>query len=126
MTGAEQRLDPEAMVHDMCAAVDRGDAAKFASFFSDDALYRFGNAEPSRGRAAVLAATEGASTALPWVRHTVEQVAAVGDQLFCRFLIETESPDGTPLALPCVTVIEIAGDEIVDYRVHMDLSPALG
>ncbi|MDP9219966.1 MAG: nuclear transport factor 2 family protein [Actinomycetota bacterium] len=110
----------------MCAAVDRGDADSFASFFAEGAVYRFGNAEPTNGREAVVAATTGATTALPWVRHTVEQVAEVGDQLFCRFLIETAAPDGGPVALPCVTVIEMDGDEIIDYRVHMDLAPALG
>jgi hypothetical protein len=53
-------------------------------------------------------------------------VAVVGeDQLFCRFMIETESPAGKPLALPCVTVMWLAGERIVDYRVHLDLTPAL-
>lgn len=114
------------MVRAMCAAVDAGDAEAFASWFADDATYVFANAEPLTGRAAITAATAGAAGALPWVRHTVEQVAEVGDQLFCRFTIETAAPDGTPLALPCVTVIRLAGDRITDYRVHMDLTPALG
>ena len=58
------------------------------------------------------------------MRHVVDQVAEVGDQLFCRFTIHTEAPDGPALALPCVTVIWLKDDQIVDYRVHMDLSPA--
>lgn len=115
----------EAMVHAMCAQVDAGDAEGFGSWFADDATYTFGNGETLVGRDAVVAATAGAAGALPWVRHTVDQVAEVGDQLFCRFTIATEAPDGTLLALPCVTVIEMAGDRVVDYRVHMDISPAL-
>jgi SnoaL-like domain len=116
----------EQMVRAMCAQVDAGDAAGFASWFADGATYTFGNAEPLVGRNAIEAATAGAAGALPWVRHEVDQVAEVGDQLFCRFTINTESPDGAPLALPCVTVIWLDGDQVVDYRVHMDLSPALG
>ena len=111
----------------MCAAVDAADAAGFGAWFAEDAAYRFGNGETLVGREAVVAATAGAAGALPWVRHTVDQVAEVGDQLFCRFTIETAAPDGTRLALPCVTVITMAGDpleQIVDYRVHMDISPA--
>lgn len=117
---------PDAMVATMCAAVDAGDAELFGSFFATDATYRFGNAEPLRGRDAVVAATAGAADSLPWVRHTVDQVAHVGDQLFCRFTIETAGPDGSTVAMPCVTVIWLAGGEIVDYRVHMDLAPAFG
>ncbi|HEX8867210.1 MAG TPA: nuclear transport factor 2 family protein [Lentzea sp.] len=113
------------MVRRMCAAVDSGDAEAFGSWFASDATYTFGNAPALTGRAAIIAATAGAAGALPWVRHVVDQVAEVGDQLFCRFTIETAAPDGSPLALPCVTVIWMSGAEIVDYRVHMDISPAL-
>jgi uncharacterized protein (TIGR02246 family) len=113
------------MVAAMCDAVDRGDAEGFASWFADDARYQFGNAEATIGRPAVVAATAGAADALPWVRHTIDQVAHVGNQLFCRFTISTASPAGTDVALPCVTVIWVENDEIVDYRVHMDLAPAL-
>lgn len=112
------------MVRRMCAAVDAGDAEAFGAWFADDATYTFGNNETLVGRAAVVAATAGAASALPWVRHVVDQVAEVGDQLFCRFTIETEAPDGSALALPCVTVIWLDGEQIVDYRVHMDISPA--
>jgi uncharacterized protein (TIGR02246 family) len=114
------------MVREMCAAVDAGEAAAFAAWFADDATYVFANNEPLTGRAAITAATAGATAALPWVRHIVEQIAPVGeDQLFCRFTIETESPAGKPLALPCVTVIRLADQKVVDYRVHTDLTPAL-
>lgn len=114
------------MVREMCAAVDAGDAPAFASWFAEDATYVFANDEPLTGRAAITAATAGAAGALPWVRHVVDQVALVGeDQLFCRFTIETESPAGKPLALPCVTVLWLSGGQVVDYRVHMDLTPAV-
>ncbi len=104
------------MVREMCAAVDAGDAESFASWFADDATYVFANNEPLTGRAAIAAATAGAAGA----------VAPVGeDQLFCRFTIETEFPAGKPLALPCVTVIRLAGEQVADYRVHMDITPAL-
>lgn len=112
------------MVREMCAAVDAGEAERFAAWFADGATYRFGNGDVMVGRNAVAAATAGAAQSLPWVRHTVDQVAELGDQLFCRFTIATAAPDGTEVSMPCVTVIQMAGDTIVDYRVHMDLGPA--
>ncbi|WP_312878437.1 nuclear transport factor 2 family protein [Lentzea indica] len=118
-------FDRTDMVRLMCAAVDAGDAEAFGSWFADTASYTFGNNPPLVGRDAVMAATAGAAGALPWVRHVIDQIAEVDDQLFCRFTIETEARDGTPLALPCVTVIWMSEDKIVDYRVHMDISPAM-
>jgi uncharacterized protein (TIGR02246 family) len=114
-----------AMVEAMCKAADAGDAATFGSYFAEDAVFRFANAEPLVGRAAVEASTAATVELLPWVHHRVDQVAEIGDQLFCRFTIETAAPDGTELALPCVTVIQMTDGLITDYRVHMDITPAL-
>ncbi|WP_370942229.1 nuclear transport factor 2 family protein [Amycolatopsis sp. cg5] len=113
------------MVRKMCAQVDADDAAGFAAWFAEDATYTFANQQTVVGPEAIERATAGAARALPWVRHTIDQVAEIGDQLFCRFTIHTAAPDGSPLAMPCVTVIQVRGAEVVDYRVHMDITPAI-
>src|SRR5882757_1833485 len=109
----------EEMVRTMCAQVDSGDAGGFARWFAANATYTFANGPTLVGRDAIEAATAGATAVLPWIRHSIDQVAELGDQLFCRFTIHTETPTGTALAMPCATVIELLDDEIVDYRVHM-------
>ncbi|MEQ3551829.1 nuclear transport factor 2 family protein [Pseudonocardia nematodicida] len=124
MSAPTTTADRAAMVRSMCAAVDAGAAEEFGAWFAPDATYTFGNGETLVGRDAVVAATAGAAGALPWVRHTVEDVAEIDDRLFCRFTIGTESPAGAALALPCLTVIRLGEGGIVDYRVFMDLSPA--
>ena len=113
----------EAAVRAMCDAVDGGDAEAFGAWFADDAVYRFNAADPVSGRPAVIEATRAAIASMPWVRHTVDQVAHVGDQLFCRFTIATATAGSAEVALPCVTVIWLTNGEIADYRVHMDLTP---
>lgn len=120
---APTATDDDVLVAAMCAAVDAGEAERFADWFAPDALYRFGNGEPVHGRAAIVAATAGAVQLMPGVHHVVDQVARVGDQLFCRFTIEVPRAEGD-LAMPCVTVIRQRGDGLIDdYRVHMDPSP---
>lgn len=96
-----------------------------ALWIAADAMYTFANGPTLLGREAIEAATAGAAGALPWVRHSIDQVVEVGDQLFCRFIIHTEAPTGAALAMPCVTVIELFDGEIVDYRVHLDITAAL-
>ncbi len=113
--------DYDAMVRSMCEAVDAHQFDRFVEHFTDSATYRFANREPIQGRTAIREATAGAAGALPSLRHHVDQVAHVGRQLFCRFTIEVEE-----LRMPCVTVIELdASDKVVDYRAHMDITPAL-
>ncbi|MCE0764594.1 nuclear transport factor 2 family protein [Pseudonocardia kujensis] len=120
---AAERLE---LPHLMCAAADAGRAEDFGAWFADDATYTFGNSPTIVGREAVVAATAGAVGSLPWLEHVVEEVTDAGDRLFCRYTIKSGSRTGEALALPCMTVITL-GDEgkIVDYRVFMDLSPAL-
>jgi ketosteroid isomerase-like protein len=115
----------EAMVRAMCAAADAGDGQAFAACFSPTARFRFGNNEPIEGRAAIAKSTESTVDAIWPVRHRVDQVARIGQQLFCRFTIAATLPDGTEVAMPCVTVIELRDGLITDYAVHMDISPAL-
>jgi uncharacterized protein (TIGR02246 family) len=113
-----------AMVHTMCEQVDTGDAAGFARWFAEDASYVFGNGPALEGRAAVEEATAQAAGSIRGLRHHVDQVAEVGDQLFCRFTIHGVAADDRPVALPCVTVIWLGEDgAILDYRVHMDATP---
>jgi uncharacterized protein (TIGR02246 family) len=120
-TGTETRV---AMVHTMCQQVDAGDAAGFARWFADDTSYVFANGPALEGRAAVEAATAQAAGAIRGLHHHVDQVAEVGDQLFCRFTIHGLGADDRPVALPCVTVIWLREDgAVVDYRVHMDPTP---
>lgn len=123
---AEDVAGRDTVVQAMCNAVDAGDAEAFGSFFAADASYRFGSGPAVSGREAVIQATRGAIASMPWVRHHVDQVAHFGDQLFCRFTISTADPAGAEVAMPCVTVLWLAGGEIVDYRVHLDLSPLFG
>ncbi|WP_375492142.1 nuclear transport factor 2 family protein [uncultured Jatrophihabitans sp.] len=116
----------EAMIRELCAAADAGDGERFASFFSADATFRFANFDELAGRAAIAASTEATVHAIWPTRHRVDQVAEVGDQLFCRFSILVQPPDVAELSLPCVTVVEVGEDGLItDYRVHMDITPAL-
>jgi ketosteroid isomerase-like protein len=105
--------------------VDAGDAERFGAFFPDHATYTFGNLDTVIRRDAIVAATAAAADALPLLRHVVHQVAEVGDRLFCRYTIHTQGTDGADLALPGVTVLELAGDQVIDYRVHLDILPVV-
>jgi uncharacterized protein (TIGR02246 family) len=115
----------EVMVREMCVAADAADGQRFASYFSPDATFRFGNGDVLVGRPAIAASTEGTVDAIWPMRHRVEQVAEIGNQLFCRFTIVVTPTAGVELDLPCVTVIELSDGFITDYRVHMDITPAL-
>jgi uncharacterized protein (TIGR02246 family) len=124
-TEVDSLAEHEQLVQALCDAVDDGDAETFGSYFAEDAVYQFGNNEPIIGRAAITEATAGTAGGAWPFHHEVNQVAAIGTQLFCRFTIHVSHPSDGELALPCVTVIELRGDDIVDYRVHMDIRPAL-
>jgi uncharacterized protein (TIGR02246 family) len=114
-----------AMVEDVCAAADAADGTGFAAHFTEDATFRLGNGDVLVGRDAIAASTEATVDAIWPFRHRVDQVAEVGDQLFCRFTILVTPPEGPELDLPCVTVIRLDDGLIADYRVHMDIGPAV-
>jgi ketosteroid isomerase-like protein len=109
---------------DLFADVDRKDAALFAKYLADDAVFRFANADEVVGRdniESTLAAFYDQIKALHHDRqglYEVDDTAVVwSDVTYTRF-------DDAQVTVPVVTIIK-RNDEglIVDYRIFMDAGP---
>jgi ketosteroid isomerase-like protein len=107
----------------MCAALDHGDVETFMSYFADDCRFTFANQPVVAGRADVSAAVAGAAGALPGMRHEIVEVVEQGDTLIAELSISIDSAHQGRVTLPCVSVMRRDGGKIVDYRIHMDLTP---
>jgi uncharacterized protein (TIGR02246 family) len=115
-----------AQVREMTEALDRGDADGFVGFFSEDASFRFANQERVEGRENIREAVAGALAALKGMHHTVIAVWAPDDEvILAEFAIDFTAADGAQITLPCVSVARVRDGAIFDYRINMDVAPAL-
>lgn len=104
------------------ATIDAGDGAAFARYLTPDASFRFGNAPPAVGRAAIESAVNGFFGSIRCCEHrllrwwsTPTTEAVQGEVTYTRL-------DGSRLTVPFVNVFLLDGALIREYQIHIDAS----
>ena len=110
-------------VLEVLAAVDARDAARFANFIAVDGIFKFANAEPARGRAAIEAAVAGFFGTIRACRHRLLRCWQDGDALAMQGTVTYTRLDGRELTLPFVNVFVMRGELIAEYLIYVDIAP---
>lgn len=119
----QQQAAADSDIGGLFAAIDAQDSAAFVSYLTDGAVFRFGSAEPVRGREAIQAAVDGFFASIAGLSHTINRVVRDGDTLFCEGEVAYRRHDGTDITLPFADVFEYADDLIDHYKIYMDIAP---
>jgi ketosteroid isomerase-like protein len=96
---------------------------RFVAHLADDVDFRFGNADPVNGRAAVRAVWAGFCETVDGVRHDLLTQWDTGDAVIAESDVTYTRKDGSQVTVPVVTIYRPADDLIEDYRVFIDLAP---
>jgi ketosteroid isomerase-like protein len=111
-------------VLEVLAAVDARDAARFANFIAEDGVFKFANAEPARGRAAIEAAVAGFFGTVRACHHRLLRCwQDGGDALAMQGTVSYTRLDGRELTLPFVNVFVMRGELIAEYLIYVDIAP---
>jgi hypothetical protein len=107
--------------------VDKRDAGRFASVFTDDGWLRFGNNEPLVGPGNIEAAIAGFFTAMQSLRHTPERTTVAGNLLFLEATVTYLRHDGKQVSVVAMTVFEMAEmhgtPRVRRCNIYVDLAP---
>ena len=91
--------------------VDKMDAVRFGSVFTDDAWLRFGNNDPVVGRSAIEAAIAGFFTTIGSLRHESAGTWCQGDALILQANVTYDRRDGGEVTVPAVTIFQLKRSE---------------
>ena len=127
-TETQTEMQTAAWVAQLFAAVDAMQPEALAAYFTDDAVFRFGNAPPSHGREEIQQALAGFFGAIGGLRHEVMGLWhgqwEGGPVLAVEAEVTYTRADGSQTQpLPVTSTMRLAGDRIQDYRIFMDVSP---
>ena len=103
-------------------SIDDMDTETFLSFLADDVLFRFGNADPVIGKAAVGAAVSGFFRSLRGVDHKLTRAWDEGDTVICHGTVTYTRQEGTTLKVPFADILSMDGTLIREYLIFMDVS----
>lgn len=119
----------ERLVRAFFCAADSADISSALALMTEDVRFRFGNAEPTLGRAAVAAAYAAMAEVVASMSHellTVWTVAEPEPAVLCETVVTYRRNNGSAVALPSLNVIRLRDGRIADYGIYMDVNPLFG
>ncbi len=103
-------------------AIDAKDPDAFASFLTEQAIFRFGNAEPVCGKRAVRDAVASFFSAIAGLRHTIRETWTQPDAVLLHGQVTYTRHDGSTLGVPFANVLKLEGDLVREYLIFADVS----
>jgi ketosteroid isomerase-like protein len=105
------------------ADIDAMDAAKFVAHLTPDVRFRFANADPALGRAAVTEGVEGFWATIDGLTHHILKIYEIGDTVIAQIDVEYRRKDGKTVTVPNCDVLTFDGDLVRDWQIYIDLAP---
>jgi ketosteroid isomerase-like protein len=103
--------------------IDSMEPDRFVGHLAEDAVMRFGNADPVHGRAAIRDVWAGFCEGIAGVRHSPVEQWQQGEATIVESDVTYTRKDGSEVTVPVVTIYRAPGELIADYRVYIDLAP---
>ncbi|HEX2744452.1 MAG TPA: nuclear transport factor 2 family protein [Streptosporangiaceae bacterium] len=105
------------------ADIDAFDPDKFVAHLTPDATFRFANADPVTGRAAVKEAVAGFFSSIAGLTHHILNVYEVGDIVIAQIDVEYSRQDGKSVTVPNADILVFDGDLVRDWQIYIDVTP---
>jgi ketosteroid isomerase-like protein len=105
------------------ADIDSFDPDRFVAHLTEDVVFRFGNAEPAVGRAAVREAVAGFFAGIDGLAHHIHHVWDVGDTTIVQIDVDYRRKDGKTVTVPNADVLVYQGELVRDWQIYIDVAP---
>ncbi len=105
------------------ADIDSFDPDRFVAHLTDDVVFRFANAEPVVGRAAVRDAVAGFFTQIDGLTHHINDIWHVGDTSIAKTDVEYLRKDGNRVVIPNADILTFEDDLASGWLIYIDLAP---
>jgi uncharacterized protein (TIGR02246 family) len=115
-------MSQPAWLEKLFATIDAKDAAAFAEFLTEDAVFRFGNGAPARGRDAVREAVAQFFAGVKALQHVVRESWVVPGAAVMHGQVTYTRHDGSQLSVPFANVLKLDGTRVREYLVFADAS----
>ena len=106
----------------LLSAIDRMDADAFASFLTEDSTFRYGNAEPVKGKSNVREYVAGFFSSITSLKHEILGVWEKDHVITMQGEVTYTRKDGRLLKVPFVNLLKMKGTLIHEYLIYIDAS----
>jgi len=107
---------------DLFQAIDRRNSDKFAGFLTDNATFKFGNAEAVEGKVAVKEAVGAFFESIKALDHKLIEAWEFDDTVICRGEATYTRHDGSKLTVPFANIFKMKSKLVDQYLIYVDVS----
>lgn len=107
-------------------SIDSRDTEAFIEFLAGDVLFRFGNADPVKGKDAVKEVVIGFFRSVKGMHHDLAKIWAEEGVLICHGTVTYIRHDSTTLSVPFANILDIENNLIKRYLIFVDVSELYG
>ena len=105
------------------AAIDAMDADKFNSYLTADVRFRFANADPAIGHAAVKEGVEAFWATIDGLTHHILNSWDFGETTIVQIDVEYRRKDGKSVTTPNADILVFENDLVKDWQIYIDVAP---
>ena len=103
-------------------SIDDNDPDTFATFLTDDAIFKFANQDPAVGKAAARQTVAEFLSSIKAIQHDVLDVWEKDGATSCHGLVTYTRHDSSQLQVPFANVFKMQGSLIQEYLIYVDAS----
>jgi ketosteroid isomerase-like protein len=105
------------------ADIDSFDPDRFVANLTEDARFRFANADPVTGRPAIREAVAGFFSSIDGLTHHIRNVYEAGDTVIAQIDVEYVRKDGKTVTVPNADILVYEGDLVRHWQIYIDVTP---
>jgi ketosteroid isomerase-like protein len=110
-------------ISELFATIDNMDADKFASFVTEDAIFRYASNPPTVGKAQIREGVSQFFSMFQSIRHTIKGTWSHPDTVFVEGDVHYTRQDGSLVTLPFLNCFKMKSDKIHEYLIYIDPAP---
>lgn len=105
------------------AAADQMNLDQWIAYFVDDARFRFGNAEPITGHAAIRSTMAEFFSTIKAMHHEFKGMYEQNNVVIAEAEVTFTRLDDNVVYIPATTIFRMQGNRVQDFRLYMDAAP---
>ena len=115
-------MDKSKWFQQLFESIDQKDADKFVTFLTDDAVFKFGNADPVNGKAAIRGAVAAFFSSIQAINHKINDTWTQPDAVVCHGTVTYTRHDSSLLTVPFANIFKMRDNSIREYLIFIDTS----
>ncbi len=107
-------------------SIDHKDTEAFLALLSDDAIFRFGNAEPVKGKHSIRGVVDSIFGSVKTLHHDVRASWDLGDTSVSHGMVTYTKYDSSTLTVPFANILRRENNRVSEYLIFADVSELYG